>query len=81
MIANAAQDAPFVFLANIDPDLQIEVLRQVRQPKLTALEEAGIVREKAPNETFCRWRDEARGTGESPAPPSHRLVASLPIHF
>lgn len=29
---------PFVFLANIDPDLQMEVLRQVNRPKLVALD-------------------------------------------
>lgn len=33
-----ADEAPFVFLANIDPDLQIEVLQQVRAPRLTALD-------------------------------------------
>jgi sugar/nucleoside kinase (ribokinase family) len=31
-------DAEYVFLANIDPDLQLEVLKQVRKPKLTALD-------------------------------------------
>ena len=30
------RNAPFVFLANIDPRLQIEVLRQVERPKLVA---------------------------------------------
>jgi len=30
--------AEYVFLANIDPDLQIEVLEQMRAPKLTALD-------------------------------------------
>lgn len=29
-------DAEFVFLANIDPDLQMEVLRQVRSPRIIA---------------------------------------------
>jgi sugar/nucleoside kinase (ribokinase family) len=29
---------PFVFLANIDPDLQLDVLRQMRRPKLVALD-------------------------------------------
>ncbi len=29
------RDAQYVFLANIDPDLQLEVLQQVRAPKLT----------------------------------------------
>ncbi len=28
------RDAPYVFLANIDPDLQLEVLSQMRKPKL-----------------------------------------------
>jgi sugar/nucleoside kinase (ribokinase family) len=32
------RDARFVFLGNIDPDLQLEVLRQVRRPALTALD-------------------------------------------
>ena len=31
-------DAEYVFLANIHPDLQIEVLKQMRAPKLTALD-------------------------------------------
>jgi sugar/nucleoside kinase (ribokinase family) len=30
------KNAPFVFLANIDPRLQLEVLRQVQRPKLVA---------------------------------------------
>ena len=30
------RDAEYVFLANIDPELQLEVLRQVRNPKLVA---------------------------------------------
>jgi len=30
------RDAPFIFLANIDPELQMEVLAQVRNPKLVA---------------------------------------------
>lgn len=32
------EQAAYVLLANIDPDLQIEVLRQVRAPRLTALD-------------------------------------------
>src|SRR5690242_2133453 len=32
------RDAEFVFCANIDPLLQVEVLRQMRQPKLRALD-------------------------------------------
>jgi len=30
------RDVPFVFLANIDPDLQLDVLKQVKAPKLVA---------------------------------------------
>ena len=30
------RDAEFVFLANIDPELQLEVLQQVKNPKLVA---------------------------------------------
>jgi sugar/nucleoside kinase (ribokinase family) len=32
------RDAKLVFLGNIDPELQLEVLRQVRRPELTALD-------------------------------------------
>lgn len=32
------RDAELVFLGNIDPELQLEVLRQVRKPQLTALD-------------------------------------------
>jgi len=32
------RDAEYIFLANIDPVLQLEVLSQVRQPKLTVLD-------------------------------------------
>jgi sugar/nucleoside kinase (ribokinase family) len=35
-IPDQFRDAPFVFLANIDPRLQLDVLNQVRQPKLVA---------------------------------------------
>ena len=35
-IPEAFRNAPFVFLANIDPRLQLEVLRQVSRPKLVA---------------------------------------------
>lgn len=34
-IPDAYRDAPYVFLANIDPELQLQVLDQVRRPKLT----------------------------------------------
>ena len=33
-LAEAHRDADFVFLANIDPELQLHVLQQVRRPKL-----------------------------------------------
>jgi sugar/nucleoside kinase (ribokinase family) len=32
------RDAEYVFLANIDPSLQLEVLRQVKKPKMVALD-------------------------------------------
>ena len=35
-IPDAFKSAPFVFLANIDPRLQLEVLQQVNRPKLVA---------------------------------------------
>lgn len=35
-IPDAFKNAPFVFLANIDPRLQLEVLKQVQRPKLVA---------------------------------------------
>lgn len=34
-IPDAYREAPYVFLANIDPELQLEVLNQVRVPQLT----------------------------------------------
>lgn len=34
-IPNAYRDVPYVFLANIDPELQLQVLEQMRRPKLT----------------------------------------------
>lgn len=37
-IPESYKDAEYVFLANIDPDLQLEVLDQVRSPKLTFLD-------------------------------------------
>jgi len=32
------RDTPYLFLGNIDPSLQLEILRQVRSPKLVALD-------------------------------------------
>jgi len=37
-VPEALRHSDYVFLANIDPDLQIEVLGQVHHPKLTALD-------------------------------------------
>ena len=34
-IPESYRDTPYVFLANIDPDLQLRVLSQMRQPRLT----------------------------------------------
>lgn len=31
-------NSPFVFLANIDPELQLQVLKQCRKPKLVMLD-------------------------------------------
>ncbi len=36
VLPTAYQDTPVVFLANIDPDLQQDVLRQVKKPKMVA---------------------------------------------
>jgi len=38
IIPDDLRSAEYVFLANIDPDLQIEVLEQMRAPRLTALD-------------------------------------------
>lgn len=35
-LPDSYRDAEYVFLANIDPELQLDVLKQVRQPKLVA---------------------------------------------
>jgi len=32
------QDTPFIFLANIDPELQLNVLREIKNPRLTVLD-------------------------------------------
>jgi sugar/nucleoside kinase (ribokinase family) len=37
-LPDAYRDADYVFLANIDPDLQVEVAKQIRQPKLIVLD-------------------------------------------
>lgn len=38
ILPEAFRKSAFVFLANIDPELQLEVLRQVERPRLTALD-------------------------------------------
>ena len=37
-LSGAHKKVPFLFLANIDPELQLEVLRQVERPQLVALD-------------------------------------------
>lgn len=53
------RDARFVFLGNIDPELQLEVLRQVRSPQLTALDTMNywIEREREPLTEVIRQVD------------------------
>ncbi len=50
------RDADAVFLANIDPDLQLSVLRQVRRPKLVAADTMNlwISTKKARIQDLCR---------------------------
>jgi sugar/nucleoside kinase (ribokinase family) len=38
VLPDVLRGTPFVFLANIDPDLQLDVLRQMRRPRLVALD-------------------------------------------
>ena len=38
-IPDQFREAPFVFLANIDPRLQLQVLEQVKKPRLVAFDE------------------------------------------
>ena len=44
------QSTPFVFLANIHPTLQLEVLDQVRSPRFTAVDTMNYWIERTPNE-------------------------------
>jgi sugar/nucleoside kinase (ribokinase family) len=44
------RDAEYVFLGNIDPELQLEVLKQVRRPKLVACDTMNFWIEGKPNE-------------------------------
>ena len=45
-IPKSYQPIPYVFLANIDPDLQLSVLKQLSRPKLVALDSMGYWIEK-----------------------------------
>ena len=47
-IPDEYRDSPFVFLANIDPDLQLEVLQQVRRPRLVAFDTMNYWIERKP---------------------------------
>jgi sugar/nucleoside kinase (ribokinase family) len=49
-IPDAFKSAPFVFLANIDPRLQLEVLKQVNRPKLVACDTMNFWIESRRNE-------------------------------
>ncbi len=42
------RDTPYVFLGNIAPDLQMDILRQVRRPKLVALDTMNYWIESSP---------------------------------
>ena len=44
------RDSEYVFLANIDPELQLEVLKQVKNPKLVACDTMNFWIEKKPSE-------------------------------
>ncbi|MBU0580529.1 MAG: sugar kinase [Candidatus Margulisbacteria bacterium] len=41
-IPNSYKKTPFIFLANIDPDLQLSVLEQMEKPKLTLLDSMNL---------------------------------------
>lgn len=56
------RDSPFVFLGNIHPDLQAEVLRQVQAPRLVALD------------TMNLWIDTAREALLRVLPSVHLLI-------
>ncbi|MCL6634097.1 MAG: hypothetical protein K6T63_15915, partial [Alicyclobacillus herbarius] len=47
-IPDAYREAAYVFLANIDPELQLEVLQQVRRPKLTLCDTMNFWIERKP---------------------------------
>lgn len=48
-IPDAYKDSPYVFLANIDPALQLEVLKQVNDPELVAMDTMNFWIEKKPD--------------------------------
>jgi len=43
------KDSPYVFLANIDPELQLDVLKQVNDPELVAMDTMNFWIEKKPD--------------------------------
>jgi sugar/nucleoside kinase (ribokinase family) len=49
-LPEAYTETEYVFLANIDPELQLEVLRQVKQPKLVACDTMNFWIERKPRE-------------------------------
>ena len=50
VIPESYRDTDYVFLANIDPELQLSVLKQVREPKLVACDTMNFWIENKPQE-------------------------------
>jgi len=48
VLPDSFRDSPYVFLGNIDPRLQLDILRQVRKPRLVALDTMNYWIEKSP---------------------------------
>ncbi|MBI2526927.1 MAG: sugar kinase [Candidatus Rokubacteria bacterium] len=53
VLSPVMRKAPFLFLANIDPELQLDVLRQMQQPRLVALDTMNFWIE-GKREALCR---------------------------
>jgi sugar/nucleoside kinase (ribokinase family) len=49
-VPDAMRDAPYLFLANIQPELQLQVLEQIRAPKLVIMDTMNFWIEKTPEE-------------------------------
>ncbi len=83
-------DSPFLFLANIDPDLQIKVLEQVRTPRLVACDTMNFWIENKPEvlrkllkkvEIFVINEGEARElTGEASLVKAARKIMNMGPH-